>query len=84
MALRVFNDTGLWACLRGFKAACSRRERYLADATIVLYDGSPFRPFDAEGGKGEMAMPRLIEELQIPLAKPDTSQCHIIQVVVVK
>ncbi|KAK4861952.1 hypothetical protein LT330_003090 [Penicillium expansum] len=34
-------------------------------ATIVLYDGSPFRPFDDEGGKGEMAMPRLIEELQI-------------------
>ena len=34
-------------------------------ATIVLYDGSPFRPFDVEGGKGEMAMPRLIEELQI-------------------
>ncbi|KAJ5091622.1 AMP-dependent synthetase/ligase [Penicillium alfredii] len=34
-------------------------------ATIVLYDGSPFRPFDVEGGKGEMAMPRLIDELQI-------------------
>ena len=34
-------------------------------ATIVLYDGSPFRPFDAEDGKGDMAMPRLIEELQI-------------------
>ncbi|GKZ28661.1 hypothetical protein AbraIFM66950_011097 [Aspergillus brasiliensis] len=34
-------------------------------ATIVLYDGSPFRPFDPEGGKGEMAMPRLIDELQI-------------------
>ena len=34
-------------------------------ATIVLYDGSPFRPFDVEGGNGEMAMPRLIEELQI-------------------
>ncbi|PYI29611.1 acetoacetate-CoA ligase [Aspergillus indologenus CBS 114.80] len=34
-------------------------------ATIVLYDGSPFRPFDAEGGSGEMAMPRLIDELQI-------------------
>jgi acetoacetyl-CoA synthetase len=34
-------------------------------ATIVLYDGSPFRPFDVEDGKGEMAMPRLIEELQI-------------------
>ena len=34
-------------------------------ATIVLYDGSPFRPFDTEGGKGEMAMPRLIDELQI-------------------
>lgn len=34
-------------------------------ATIVLYDGSPFRPFDAEGGNGEMAMPRLIDELQI-------------------
>lgn len=34
-------------------------------ATIVLYDGSPFRPFDQEGGKGEMAMPRLIAELQI-------------------
>lgn len=34
-------------------------------ATIVLYDGSPFRPFDVEGANGEMAMPRLIEELQI-------------------
>ncbi|KAJ5082543.1 Malonamoyl-CoA synthetase vrtB [Penicillium argentinense] len=34
-------------------------------ATIVLYDGSPFRPFDVEGGNGEMAMPRLIDELQI-------------------
>ncbi|KAA8651928.1 hypothetical protein EYZ11_007527 [Aspergillus tanneri] len=34
-------------------------------ATIILYDGSPFRPFDAEGGSGEMAMPRLIDELQI-------------------
>ncbi|KAJ5127079.1 AMP-dependent synthetase/ligase [Penicillium atrosanguineum] len=34
-------------------------------ATIILYDGSPFRPFDAEGGNGEMAMPRLIDELQI-------------------
>lgn len=34
-------------------------------ATIVLYDGSPFRPLDPEGGNGEMAMPRLIEELQI-------------------
>ena len=33
-------------------------------ATIVLYDGSPFRPLDAEG-KGELAMPRLIEELGI-------------------
>ncbi|KAJ5491092.1 Malonamoyl-CoA synthetase vrtB [Penicillium diatomitis] len=34
-------------------------------ATIVLYDGSPFRPFDIEGGSGEMAMPRLIDELKI-------------------
>jgi acetoacetyl-CoA synthetase len=34
-------------------------------ATIVVYDGSPFRPFDVENGKGEMAMPRLIDELQI-------------------
>ncbi|KAF7594708.1 hypothetical protein BBP40_008601 [Aspergillus hancockii] len=34
-------------------------------ATIVLYDGSPFRPFDSEGGNGEMAMPRLIDELKI-------------------
>ncbi|KKK25295.1 hypothetical protein P175DRAFT_0507487 [Aspergillus ochraceoroseus IBT 24754] len=34
-------------------------------ATIVLYDGSPFRPLDLEGGNGEMAMPRLIDELQI-------------------
>lgn len=33
-------------------------------ATIVLYDGSPFRPLD-QHGKGEMAMPRLIEELGI-------------------
>ncbi|KAL4899536.1 hypothetical protein BDW74DRAFT_189024 [Aspergillus multicolor] len=34
-------------------------------ATIVLYDGSPFRPLDPEGGVGEMAMPRLIDELKI-------------------
>lgn len=34
-------------------------------ATVVLYDGSPFRPLDPEDGKGEMAMPRLIDELQI-------------------
>ena len=33
-------------------------------ATLVLYDGSPFRPLD-ENGKGEMAMPKLIEELRI-------------------
>lgn len=33
-------------------------------ATIVLYDGSPFRPFDADGA-GELAMPRLIDELGI-------------------
>ena len=33
-------------------------------STLVLYDGSPFRPLDKEG-KGEMAMPRLIEELNI-------------------
>jgi acetoacetyl-CoA synthetase len=33
-------------------------------ATIVLYDGSPFRPLD-QSGNGEMAMPRLIEELGI-------------------
>lgn len=33
-------------------------------ATIVLYDGSPFRPLDKDG-KGEMAMPHLIEELGI-------------------
>ena len=33
-------------------------------ATLVLYDGSPFRPLDAEG-KGELAMPRLIQELGI-------------------
>lgn len=33
-------------------------------ATIVLYDGSPFRPLDSDNG-GELAMPRLIEELGI-------------------
>lgn len=33
-------------------------------ATIVLYDGSPFRPLNAEG-KGELAMPRLIERCKI-------------------
>ena len=33
-------------------------------ATLVLYDGSPFRPLDAEG-RGELAMPRLIEKLSI-------------------
>ena len=33
-------------------------------ATVVLYDGSPFRPLDQEGN-GEMAMPHLISELGI-------------------
>ena len=33
-------------------------------ATLVLYDGSPFRPLDAKGS-GNLAMPRLIEELGI-------------------
>ena len=32
--------------------------------TLTLYDGSPFRPLDASG-TGDMAMPRLIEELGI-------------------
>ncbi|EEH45843.1 acetoacetate-CoA ligase [Paracoccidioides brasiliensis Pb18] len=34
-------------------------------ASIVVYDGSPFRPLDPEDGKGDMAMARLIDELQI-------------------
>ncbi|KAL9587438.1 MAG: hypothetical protein Q9212_000254 [Teloschistes hypoglaucus] len=34
-------------------------------ATLVLYDGSPFRPLDKDGTGGELAMPRLIDELQI-------------------
>ncbi|KKZ61689.1 acetoacetate-CoA ligase [[Emmonsia] crescens] len=34
-------------------------------ASIVLYDGSPFRPLDPEDGKGDMAMARLIDELHI-------------------
>jgi acetoacetyl-CoA synthetase len=33
-------------------------------ATVILYDGSPFRPLDS-AGNGEMAMPKLIEELGI-------------------
>ena len=33
-------------------------------ATLVLYDGSPFRPLDAQGS-GDLAMPRLIDELGI-------------------
>lgn len=33
-------------------------------ATLILYDGSPFRPLDAEGS-GDMAMPRLVDELGI-------------------
>ena len=33
-------------------------------ATVILYDGSPFRPLE-DPGQGEMAMPRLIEELGI-------------------
>ncbi|MCJ1275109.1 hypothetical protein MMC21_002909 [Puttea exsequens] len=33
-------------------------------ATLVLYDGSPFTPLDTKG-EGEIAMPRLIEELRI-------------------
>ena len=32
--------------------------------TLVLYDGSPFRPLNAEG-VGDMAIPNLIEELKI-------------------
>lgn len=34
-------------------------------ATLVLYDGSPFRPLAEDGTDGELAMPRLIDELQI-------------------
>ena len=34
-------------------------------ATLVLYDGSPFRPLDPTTGTGELAMPRLIDELRI-------------------
>lgn len=35
-------------------------------ATIILYDGSPFRPLSENGnGTGELAMPRLIDELGI-------------------
>jgi acetoacetyl-CoA synthetase len=34
-------------------------------ATIVVYDGSPFRPLDIEDEKGDMAMTRLIDELEI-------------------
>ena len=33
-------------------------------ATLVVYDGSPFRPLDSNGS-GDMAMPKLIEELKI-------------------
>lgn len=33
-------------------------------ATIILYDGSPFRPL-SDDGTGELAMPRLIDELKI-------------------
>ena len=33
-------------------------------ATLILYDGSPFRPLNMEGN-GELAMPRLIEDLSI-------------------
>ena len=33
-------------------------------ATLILYDGSPFRPLDS-GGSGDLAMPRLIDELGI-------------------
>ena len=33
-------------------------------ATLVLYDGSPFQPLDARGS-GDLAMPRLIDELGI-------------------
>ncbi|KAI9831350.1 MAG: hypothetical protein M1819_005124 [Sarea resinae] len=33
-------------------------------ATLILYDGSPFRPL-GESGHGEMAMPNLIQELGI-------------------
>lgn len=33
-------------------------------ATIILYDGSPFRPL-SDDGAGELAMPRLIDELGI-------------------
>lgn len=34
-------------------------------ATIILYDGSPFRPLHPSTGMGELAMPRLIDELGI-------------------
>ena len=33
--------------------------------TLVLYEGSPFRPLDLATGNGDLAMPRLVEELAI-------------------
>ena len=33
-------------------------------ATLILYDGSPFRPLDDQGA-GELAIPRIIDELSI-------------------
>ena len=33
--------------------------------TLVLYDGSPFRPLDPASGSGALAMSRLIDELHI-------------------
>ena len=33
-------------------------------ATLIIYDGSPFRPIDSDGS-GDRAMPNLIEELKI-------------------
>ncbi|KAL8781615.1 MAG: hypothetical protein Q9203_000193 [Teloschistes exilis] len=34
-------------------------------ATLILYDGSPFRPLDEDGTGGELAISRLVDELQI-------------------
>ena len=34
-------------------------------ATLILYDGSPFRPFTAASPDGSLAMPALVEELGV-------------------
>lgn len=69
--------------LRGKMDFCSRRERYLAEVPNWVMESSSIRRGIVRGPWGAKGEPSY-RIIVAPEARPETSQCHIIQVVVVK